>query len=103
MLEIGCSTSVPNESGVSRVSNVVPFPSSYAPEHVRHVEPVSLEVFVAADEARKWTSRHVINGLTILQCAKGMFICDRDAQCTAIYYADVGVEEQLAAIAAAIR
>lgn len=84
------------------MSNVVPFPSSYAPEHVRRVEPISLEVFVAADEARNWTSRHFINGLTLLQCPMGMFICDADARCTAVYYADVGIEEQIAAIAAAL-
>ena len=84
------------------MSNVVQFPTSYEPSHVRRVEPISLEVFVAADEARRWTSRHFINGLTLLQSAKGMLICDADARCTAVYYADVGVEEQLAAITAAI-
>lgn len=59
-------------------------------------------MFVEADQLGSWTHRHYVNGMTILQCPKGMFICDADAKCTAVYYEDCGVEEQMASIVAAM-
>lgn len=79
------------------MSNVLMFPTTYTPAESRVVERISLDEFVAADETKEWSSRHFVNGMTVLQSPMGILICDADARCTAIRPANVDIEDGLSA------
>lgn len=58
----------------------------------RHVTAVTVEQFCTADARGEWQTRHVVNGMTILQYPRAIMICCGGGRCSLIAQAGTNME-----------
>lgn len=66
-----------------------------------HYNPIDLEMFCLADEARQWAERFVIHSTIILLYPCAGIVCLPDAKCYAVYQHGIDFPAHVGLMAAA--